>query len=298
MLRTTLKIVGALLATMIVVAVLVFTLAWRKTEASRETTYTVNDPPLVMNSDADTLANGEHFFKTRGCADCHGENGAGQLVIDAGPVMQVIAPNITPNGKVKGWSVDQIAAAIRHGVKADGHSVLFMPSSDFNNFSDDDTMALVAYVQALPPSENDPGAFNIGPLGRVLYWAGKLPLFPAENIDHSPKSRAAPTLAATAEYGKYIAQGCTGCHGQNYAGQHVPGTPPEFPDAANITPGGALKTWSEKEFVAAIRTGKRPDGSAINEFMPWRAFSHMSDTELSAIWLYLQTLPAVATTKK
>ncbi len=40
-----------------------------------------------------------------------------------------------------------------------------------------------------------------------------------------------------------------------------------------------------------VRQGKRPDGTAINEFMPWRVFANMTDDGVHAIWLYLQSVP-------
>jgi len=37
-----------------------------------------------------------------------------------------------------------------------------------------------------------------------------------------------------------------------------------------------------------------PDGRSLDaEQMPWTIFSQMSDTELQAIWAYLQSLPAL-----
>ena len=292
-----LKRLGMLLGAVVLAVVGLVAFAWWKTNQSMARTYVVNDPPLTIVRDADTLAQGAHLFATRGCADCHGADGAGKLVLDAGPVVKVVAPNITPGGVVKGISADQVAAAIRHGVKPDGHPMVFMPSTDFKNFGDSDTAALVAYIQALAPSGNDPGANEIRPLGRILYLFGKFPLLPAELIDHAPRSRATPVVAATVEYGRYLAQGCTGCHGSNFAGQHVPGTPPEFKDAQNLTPAN-LGAWTNDDFRRAFREGKRPDGSAINEFMPWRAFSKLSDVEIDALWAYLRTLPPVQSPAK
>ena len=79
----------------------------------------------------------------------------------------------------------------------------------------------------------------------------------------------------------------------------MPGTPPEFPDAANLTPhADGLKDWTQADFVRAIREGKRPDGRVLNTFMPWPVMKQMSDTELAAIWAYLQTLPATPDKKK
>jgi mono/diheme cytochrome c family protein len=99
----------------------------------------------------------------------------------------------------------------------------------------------------------------------------------------------------TKEYGAYVAQTCTGCHGQTLSGGPIPGVPAEPPYPANLTPDPAtgLGHWTEADFFAAIREGKRPDGSAINPTaMPWPNFSQMSDTEISAVWVYLQSIPA------
>lgn len=295
--RKLLKWIGTLLGILVLAALGAWGLAWMKTETALAKTYAVNDPPLTISRDAETLAKGGHLFATRGCSECHGADGAGKLVFDGGPVIKLIAPNITPGGVIRTLTSDQIAIAIRHGVKPDGHPMVFMPTEDFHDLSDADTGALVAYLQSLPASAKDPGHYQIRPLGNLMYAFGSFPLLPAEKIDHSPRQRAAPPVAATAAYGQYVANGCIGCHGSNFAGQHVPGTPPSFPDSRNLTP-AALGLWTEADFRRALREGKRPDGSAIDPFMPWRSFSKMSDDEISALWAYLKTLPPVQSKKK
>jgi hypothetical protein len=40
-----------------------------------------------------------------------------------------------------------------------------------------------------------------------------------------------------------------------------------------------------------MREGKRPDGSRLNEFMPWKVFRGMTDAEIHAMWLYLRSVP-------
>lgn len=291
--RKFLKWAGSLLGLVLALALLVFGYAWFKTEHGMARTYVVNDPPLAITRDAETLSHGAHLFATRGCADCHGAEARGQLVFEAGPVMKIVGPNLTPGGVLKGVSADQIAAAIRHGVKPDGRPLLVMPSADFASMSDADVGALAAWLQSLPADNNEPGKSELRPMGRVLYAFGQLPGFDAEKIDHTPRSRSAPAVAATAEYGQYIVEACKGCHGPQLAGQHVPGTPPEFPDSKNLTPAG-LGQWTAADFRRALREGKRPDGSDINTFMPWQAYSKMKDVEIDAIWAYLQTLPPVA----
>jgi hypothetical protein len=66
--------------------------------------------------------------------------------------------------------------------------------------------------------------------------------------------------------------------------------PDDLPPASNLTPAG-LGSWKEADFVRALRQGRRPDGTAIDEFMPWRSYASMSDGELEALWLYLRSVP-------
>jgi hypothetical protein len=42
-----------------------------------------------------------------------------------------------------------------------------------------------------------------------------------------------------------------------------------------------------------MRTGMTPGGHPLKDFMPWKYFGQMSDDELKAVWLYLQSLPAL-----
>ena len=260
--------------------------------------YVVADPPLAVARDATALARGQHLFTVLGCQDCHGRDAAGQLAIDAGPVGQVIAPNLTPGGPLRAFTADQIAAAIRHGVRPDGKPLRVMPSEDFAHLTDADTAALVAYLQSLPASAHEPGDSHLTAFGDVLFLFGKLNLTPAANIDHRPRVREAPPVGPDAAYGAYVARACTGCHGPQFAGQHVPGTPPSFPDSANLTPAGDLGQWQYADFERALRHGQRPDGRQLDTFMPWQAMSAFSDTEVQALWAYLRTLPPVATKKR
>ena len=43
-----------------------------------------------------------------------------------------------------------------------------------------------------------------------------------------------------------------------------------------------------------LRTGKRPDGSAISTVMPFAALRAMNETDVQAIWLHLKALPPKA----
>jgi hypothetical protein len=49
--------------------------------------------------------------------------------------------------------------------------------------------------------------------------------------------------------------GRTNCYGGNLSGGPISGAPPEFPPAANLTPGGELAHWSDADIVRALREG-------------------------------------------
>ena len=67
--------------------------------------------------------------------------------------------------------------------------------------------------------------------------------------------------------------------------------PPGLPPASNLTPAG-IGSWTEVDLTRALREGKRPDGSQLDEFMPWKVFRGMTDAEIHAVWLYLRSVPA------
>ncbi len=43
-----------------------------------------------------------------------------------------------------------------------------------------------------------------------------------------------------------------------------------------------------------LRSGKRPDGSAVSTVMPFESLRVLNDTDVRAVYLYLKTLEPVA----
>ena len=258
--------------------------------------YHVQGEKVALQSDAATLAHGQHLATAIGkCTECHGDNLGGKLFMDAGPLGVLYASNLTGGrgGILASYSDQQLEAAIRHGVRADGHALKIMPSDDYNRFTDADVGALIAYLRHLPAVDNDVPQSHVGPLGRVLYLKGDLPLLPIDRIDNAAPHRAV-AAGPTREYGEYLAYvgGCAGCHGRTLAGGLVNG-PPGTPASRNLTPDPTtgIGKWSEADFDRALRTGKRPDGSAITDAMPWKLAAGMTDEEMHALWLYLRSIP-------
>ena len=256
--------------------------------------FTVADESVPVSTDSATLAHGRHIAVTRGCADCHGADFGGTTFIDGMPFARLTASNLTTGkgGVAAGMTVADWVRAVRHGVGREGRALLFMPAQEFNALSDEDLGALVSYLRTVKPVDREPTPNAVGPVGRALYLAGKVPLVPAELIDHTAPRKPSPAAGRTVEYGQYLAAGCAGCHGAGFAGGPIPGTPPEWPPAANLTPhADGLASWQEADFVRALRTGRRPDGRELKPEMPWKNFGQFTDDELAAIWMYLRTLP-------
>ncbi len=267
---------------------------WVATERRLAATLTVPKEELEIPTDAASVKRGERLARTRGCLECHGESGAGKLFLDAMPVMELRPTNISPGGKVASWTGSDWARAVRHCVRADGTGVPFMPCEDYRFLDDRDLGQIVAYLRTLPASDNDPGPTRLGPLGRVLFLKGDLPYLAAERLDHAAPVPSAPPEGPTVEYGRYLAAACTGCHGEHFSGGKIPGTPPEWPAAANITPDAAsgLGDATEEQFVAAVTRGERRAGGTIDpSFMPWRQLADLTPDEVRALWLYLRTVP-------
>ena len=224
-----------------------------------------------------------------GCKDCHGADLGGGVVVDDPALGRLVAPNLTHGaGSVtQGMSPAEWDRAVRHGVGRDGRALVLMPSGDYWSFPDADLAAVIAYVESLPPVDRELPALGVGPLGRVLLVAGKMPLA-CELLDHdAPRPQAEP--GPTRAWGEVLVGACQGCHGRDLGGGPIPGGPPEWPPARNISadPVAGIGSWTEADFRRALTEGLRPDGSALSEVMPWKAYASLSESDRHALWLYL-----------
>jgi mono/diheme cytochrome c family protein len=225
-----------------------------------------------------------------GCKECHGGDLGGKAVMDDGAMGVWYAPNLTKgNGSsVAEYSSRDWMRALRHGVGKDGRRLLLMPSEDFVNFGDEDMGAVVAYIRSLPSVDRENRGTSLGPIGKVLVATGQIQ-FAFDKIDHRA-ARLEAKPGPTKEWGTVLIGSCTGCHGTGLSGGKIPGGDPKWPEAANISPDKetGIGSWSYEDFVRAMREGKRKDGSAINEPMPWKAYAGLKDDDLKALWEYLK----------
>src|SRR5262245_1981424 len=242
------------------------------------------------------IIRGRHLVDSRtSCNGCHASDFGGATIIDVAVVGHWVAPNLT-SGKgsvTQGFSANDWDRAVRHGVRRNGRTSS-MPSQDFVNLSDRELSDIVAYIGSMPAVDRDMGAVKLGPVFSFLI-ATDPTTFVAARLDHSKAHPVEPPMAApNAELGQHIAQVCRGCHGPNLSGGKLAGDP-DMPLVANLKPHETgLKSWNEDDFIRAMREGKRKDGTAINRAMPWQAYGKMTDTELKAVWAYLQTVPPLA----
>jgi len=290
---------GGIVVVAILLIVVLFFIGTRKVNR----TYDVAIASVPVPTDATSIARGRHFVEAVGvCQVCHGQNLAGPVIDDCKDMPcigfsdesmfgKIVPANLTSGrGGIGGsFTDDDYVRAIRHGIGLDNQALTIMPAEEYNKISDHDLGAIIAYLKTLPPVANEVGESGLGPLGRTLAsFVGSL--IPASLIDHEAQRPQSPAVGVTAEYGEYLSEICTVCHGDGLSGSRVSGN--GRVKAPDITSSGDLGTWTKPQFINTIRSGTTPRGNLLDpRFMPWNRFTQMTDDELNAIWLYLESLP-------
>ena len=252
---------------------------------------TIDQPhyPLALRSDAQSVARGHYLYASRGCADCHGADGAGRVFVDADG-LRLAGPNISPGpgSVVTGYRPSDWERTLRHGVKPDGRALRVMPSQDYNRLTDADLGAVVAYVRQLAPAAGGAAVVQLPLPARVLYGWGLLPQA-VDLIDHELPPSQPVAEAVTPEHGAYVAQMCVGCHGTDLAGGRIPGAPPDWPAAARLVagPGSTMPRYPDAASLQRMfASGRRPDGTPLR-VMPFAALRALNDTDVRALHLFL-----------
>jgi mono/diheme cytochrome c family protein len=102
--------------------------------------------------------------------------------------------------------------------------------------------------------------------------------------------------------GEYLttAGNCISCHtsadGEPMAGGLAFETPFGRVYSTNITPDSetGIGSWSEWDFLNSLRHGVRPNGEQLYPVFPYTAYTRLSDTDIAAMFAYLQSLPPVS----
>jgi len=230
------------------------------------TVETVNIP-----ADADAIARGKHIATIWACTRCHGEDLSGRKITNdplSGivPLLGTIsAPNLTSGrgGIASSYSDTDWVRAIRHGVMPEGTGEALM--FDYSTMSDQDLDDLIAYLKQVSPVDTIYPDTHFGFLLPVLSNISLLTPA-AEKITHGAPRPADPSPGATVEYGQYLSTICTACHGTGI--------------------GSVVKNWKQADFIRTFQTGVLPDGKQFGPTMSSNTFREMTDTELTALWLY------------
>jgi mono/diheme cytochrome c family protein len=104
--------------------------------------------------------------------------------------------------------------------------------------------------------------------------------------------------------GRYLtlAGNCVSCHtapgGALFAGGVAFTTPFGTLYSTNISPDrqSGIGGWTEAQFRRALREGVRPDGTHLYPAFPYTAFTKIVDADVSALFAYLRSVPARAST--
>lgn len=285
----------------------------------------VDRPAMVLNAqrDAGHVLRGQYLYeRSLLCWDCHGSEGshspsepqAGGRAFDMtriGPGFgYVYGSNLTtdvPTG-IGGWTDGEIVRAIREGIGRDGHVIFpVMAYQFYHGLSDDDALALVAYLRSLAPVRREVPARRLSIAAKALIAISFIRPEPAIT-----RPVSAPPSGPTIAYGEYVAwrtSGCAECHtprdprtAKLDASRPLAGGLFPFPEEGFVTIGSNLTSdvptgigsWTEEQFVTALQTGVRPNGTVMLPFMPWPSYARWSRDDLHAVWLYLRSLPTVS----
>jgi mono/diheme cytochrome c family protein len=312
--------VVALLLVLLVALGLYVQLTWDKPDSRPA-------PQMTAPRDSATVARGEHIFKySWHCWGCHAASGgdgnappSGGFVFDLrdiGPGFGVYySRNLTPDSAtgLGGWTDGEIVQAIREGITHDRRMLFpLMPVDWLKGMSDQDVLAVVAYLRSLPPVSNPV------PEREVSFVAKALMTFKIiKPIEPITAPVVAPPPGRTVEYGKYVASnlaGCADCHSPRnfqdgsfymdslFAGGNFPFGKDEggplYAFARNLRPEPetGIKNWTEEQFMQAVTTGMRPDSTVLTPHMGYPYYKFLREEDLLAVFDFLMSLPPMRRT--
>ncbi len=239
------------------------------------------------------------------CMGCHttadGAAYAGGRALDT-PFGTIYTTNITPDREtgIGAWSLPAFVRAMREGVSRDGHRLYpAFPYPSFTLMSDDDLLALYAYLMALPPvraqAPTTQLAFPYGARSLMGLW-NALYVAPGPYV-------ADPARSAQWNRGAYLVEGaghCGACHtprgalgAEDRGGRYLAGAFVEGWEAPSLVGGGAGPVpWTEAQLYAYLREGSsREHGAAVGPMAEVvGALRALPDADIAAMAHYLASL--------
>jgi mono/diheme cytochrome c family protein len=266
-------------------------------------------PPELTAASA--VERGEYLTHAADCAVCHtAKNGvpfAGGLPFVL-PFGTLYSTNITPDVEtgIGKYSDADFLGAIHKGVGR-GHTPLYpaMPYASYTYMSDDDALAIKAYLFSLKP------VHQAAPQNTLVFPFNQRALMWAWSVLFNPDRRFEPRVARSPQWnrGAYLVEAlghCGECHTPRNLFQALnnrskfAGTVQAGWRAYNITsdPASGLGAWSDGDVAQYLSLGHAdghgtatgPMGEAIDE-----GLSYLAQSDITAMVAYLRSLPAIAT---
>ena len=281
-------------------------------------------PNLKAPTDTAAIARGEYIFKYQAqCWGCHQSSSRDSIRLpDGGYLFDLtnVGPgfgkwysrNLTPDVEtgLGAWSDGEIVQALREGMNRNGRTLFpVMPADWYHGMADDDVLAVVAYLRSLPPVNHKVPESEPSFVAKALFTFKLI-----KPMDPVVAPVVAPPRGVTPEYGRYVSSNladCADCHtprnlqdghfyldslfaGSSFAYGSDEGAPISS-YARNLTPDveTGIGSWTEEQFLTAVTAGVRPDSTVLTPHMPYAYYKAWAPEDLSAVWAYLKTIPAI-----
>jgi mono/diheme cytochrome c family protein len=265
--------------------------------------------PASLSHDS-LIERGAYLAHAADCMACHSKPGGADFAGGLGfklPFGTLYSTNITPDKEngIGNYSDAEFIKAVRKGIRRDG-AMLYpaMPYTSYSYLTDEDTLAIKAYLFSLPAAHQRPPAnslaFPFNQRWAMWFWATMF------NRD----TRFAPDTSKSPEWnrGAYLAEAlahCGECHTprnlafavdnrEKFAGALTAGW-----HAFNITSDktSGVGGWSDADLASYLADGHAsghgtasgPMGEAVD-----RSFSWLTSDDIQSLVAYLRTVPAIA----
>jgi len=262
---------------------------------------------------AERVSRGQYVFDAAGCLGCHTDEVHGGQPLAGGRALRTsyglfYTPNISPDPiyGIGNWSDAQFIRALRHGVSADGTSLLpAFPYPAYTLMDDGDILDLKAYLMTRKPvaQPNRPHELRDPFTLRLLMPSWNLMFLKSGPLDTNPRR------SAQWNRGQYLVRAlthCGECHtprtwtGALDESRAFAGNPASNDGeiATNITPDPdtGIGKWSEADLLVLLEIGLKPDGDMVVGSMAEvvrNTTSHLTLADRKAIVTYLRAVPPV-----
>jgi mono/diheme cytochrome c family protein len=264
--------------------------------------------PAASAATPDNIARGAYLAKAGDCMACHTMRGgapyAGGRALET-PFGRIVAPNITPDREtgIGAWSADDFWMALHNGKSRDGR--LLYPAFPYTNTTKvtrDDADALFAFLRNLPAQRRASEGHSLRfPYNQQFMLAGWRLLYFKPGV-----FEAVPGKDAQWNRGAYLVEGlghCSACHSSRdslggiegtLSGGLIPMLGWYAPSLTSEAEAG-LGSWDVPHIAQLLKTGVSPRATVFGPMaeVVGQSLQHLSDADITAMAVYLKSLPAV-----